>query len=48
MKGLLVSLGKASASAAERLVQQSEVLVTDLAKMGGGAALINVRADYME
>jgi len=45
---LLVSLGKASASAAERLVQQSEVLVSDLAKTGGGAALINVRADFMQ
>jgi len=44
----LVAMGKASASAVERLVQQSEVLVSDLARTGGGAALISVRADYMQ
>ena len=42
-----VGLGKASASAIERLVQQSEVLVSDLSTNGGSAALINVRKDYM-
>jgi len=42
-----VGLGKASASAIERLVQQSEVLVSDLSTNGGAAALINVRKDYM-
>jgi hypothetical protein len=43
----LVGIGKASASAVERLVQLSEVLVADLAKNGGSAALLNVRKDYM-
>lgn len=42
-----VGLGKASGSAIERLVQQSEVLVSDLSTNGGSAALINVRKDYM-
>lgn len=44
---ILVSLGKSSAAALERLVQQTEVLVSDLAEDGGVGAFVNVRRDYL-
>ena len=43
----LVSLGKSSTSAMERLLQQTEVLVADLSEDGGPGALINVRKDFI-
>jgi hypothetical protein len=45
---LLVSLGKSSSSALERLTQQAEALVEVLAKDGGPGAFINVRRDFLE
>jgi hypothetical protein len=42
----LVSLGKSSSAALERLVQQTEALVTELADDGGPGAFINVRKAF--
>ena len=43
-----VSLGKSSNAVLERLCQQSEVLVGDLAHSGyDGAALLNIKHDYL-
>ncbi|KAF2494087.1 Ran-binding protein-like protein [Lophium mytilinum] len=44
---ILVSLGKSSSAALERLCQQTEVLVADLAEDGGAGAFINVRSDFL-
>ncbi|EKG18516.1 hypothetical protein MPH_04318 [Macrophomina phaseolina MS6] len=44
---ILVSLGKSSSAALERLVQQTEVLIEKLAEDGGAGAFINVRGDYL-
>ncbi|KAJ8105068.1 hypothetical protein OPT61_g10403 [Boeremia exigua] len=44
---ILVSLGKSSSAAIERLVQQTEALVTELADDGGPGAFINVRKDFL-
>jgi hypothetical protein len=44
---LIVAVGKASASAAEKIVQMADVLITDLSKNGSSAALLNVRGDFM-
>ena len=42
-----VSLGKSSSAALERLVSQSEALVSVLGEDGGAGAFINVRKDYL-
>jgi hypothetical protein len=42
---ILVSLGKSSAAALERLYQQTEVLVNEISEDGGAGAFINVRDD---
>ncbi|KAF9636218.1 hypothetical protein BFW01_g7113 [Lasiodiplodia theobromae] len=44
---ILVSLGKSSSAALERLVQQTEALVEKLAEDGGPGAFVNVRGDYL-
>ncbi|KAF1939025.1 ran-binding protein [Clathrospora elynae] len=44
---ILVSLGKSSSAALERLIQQTEALVTELADDGGPGAFINVRRDFL-
>lgn len=44
---VVVSLGKSSAAAIERLIQQTEVLVDDISLEGGAGALINVRNDFL-
>lgn len=44
---ILVSLGKSSSAAIERLIQQTEVLVSDIGEEGGAAALINVNHDFL-
>ncbi|MCJ1322701.1 Ran-binding protein 9 [Xylographa vitiligo] len=45
---ILVSLGKSSAAALERLCQQTEVLVGDISEHGGPGALINVKHDFLK
>ncbi|KAF9692087.1 hypothetical protein EKO04_010124 [Ascochyta lentis] len=45
---ILVSLGKSSSAALERLVQQTEALVDVLADDGGPGAFINVRKDFLQ
>ncbi|KAJ5605133.1 hypothetical protein N7510_010287 [Penicillium lagena] len=44
---ILVSLGKSSAAALERLYQQTEVLVNEISEDGGAGAFINVRNDFL-
>ncbi|KAJ5326176.1 SPla/RYanodine receptor SPRY [Penicillium brevicompactum] len=44
---ILVSLGKSSAAALERLYQQTEVLVNEISEDGGAGAFINVRNDVL-
>jgi hypothetical protein len=44
---ILVSLGKSSSAAIERLYQQAEVLVSDISEEGGAGAFINVRNDFL-
>ncbi|KAJ5096306.1 SPla/RYanodine receptor SPRY [Penicillium alfredii] len=44
---ILVSLGKSSAAALERLYQQTEVLVNEISEDGGAGAFINVRNDIL-
>jgi hypothetical protein len=44
----IVSLGKSSSAALERLVQQTEALVTELANDGGPGSFINVRRDFLQ
>ncbi|KAJ6121389.1 SPla/RYanodine receptor SPRY [Penicillium capsulatum] len=44
---ILVSLGKSSAAALERLYQQTEALVNELSEDGGVGAFINVRDDVL-
>jgi len=39
-----VALGKSAASALERVVQQSEVLLNELGEDGGPGAFLNVRS----
>lgn len=43
----IVSLGKSSAAALERLYQQTEVLVNEISEDGGAGAFINVRDDIL-
>ncbi|KAF2868555.1 Ran-binding protein-like protein [Massariosphaeria phaeospora] len=45
---ILVSLGKSSSAALERLVQQTEALVNELADDGGPGAFVNVRRDFLQ
>ncbi|EUC33482.1 hypothetical protein COCCADRAFT_26192 [Bipolaris zeicola 26-R-13] len=45
---ILVSLGKSSSAALERLVQQAEALVTELADDGGPGSFINVQKDFLQ
>ncbi|EPS30922.1 hypothetical protein PDE_05875 [Penicillium oxalicum 114-2] len=42
---ILVSLGKSSSAALERLYQQTEALVNEISEDGGAGAFINVRRD---
>lgn len=44
---ILVSLGKSSSAALERLYQQTEVLVNEISEDGGAGAFINVRNDFL-
>lgn len=44
---ILVSLGKSSAAALERLYQQTEVLVNEISEDGGAGAFINVHDDIL-
>ncbi|KAJ9646405.1 hypothetical protein H2199_002454 [Coniosporium tulheliwenetii] len=44
---ILVSLGKSSSAALERLVQQAEALVDELGEDGGAGAFVNVRRDFL-
>ncbi|KAI9692144.1 MAG: hypothetical protein M1822_006374 [Bathelium mastoideum] len=44
---ILVSLGKSSAAALERLYQQSEALINELGSHGGAGAFINIRHDIV-
>ena len=43
----LVSLGKSSSAAVERLFQQTEVLINEISEEGGAGALVNVRSDFL-
>lgn len=43
----IVSLGKSSVAALERLVQQSAVLINDMSEEGGPGAFVNLRNDYL-
>lgn len=43
----IVSLGKSSAAALERLYQQTEVLVNEISEDGGAGAFINIRDDIL-
>ncbi|KAG9188374.1 ran-binding protein [Alternaria panax] len=45
---ILVSLGKSSSAALERLIQQTEALVNELADDGGPGAFINVQKDFLQ
>ncbi|EGC45852.1 ran-binding protein [Histoplasma capsulatum var. duboisii H88] len=44
---ILVSLGKSSSAALEKLYQQTEVLVNEISEDGGAGAFINVRNDFV-
>ncbi|PGG98481.1 hypothetical protein AJ79_08853 [Helicocarpus griseus UAMH5409] len=44
---ILVSLGKSSSAALERLYQQTEALVDVISEKGGAGAFINVRDDFV-
>ncbi|KAI9880793.1 MAG: hypothetical protein M1830_000229 [Pleopsidium flavum] len=44
---ILVSLGKSSSAAIERLYQQTETLIHDISEDGGAGAFINVRSDFL-
>ncbi|EER25754.1 SPRY domain containing protein [Coccidioides posadasii C735 delta SOWgp] len=44
---ILVSLGKSSSAALERLYQQTEALINEISEDGGVGAFINVRNDYL-
>ncbi|RPA97522.1 SPRY-domain-containing protein [Choiromyces venosus 120613-1] len=44
---ILVSMGKSSVAALERLVQQSTVLINELSEEGGPGAFVNLRNDYL-
>lgn len=44
---IAVSLGQSSSAALERLVRQTDVLCQEISADGGGAALLNLRKDYL-
>lgn len=44
---ILVSLGRSSFAAMERLCQQTEVLINEISDEGGAAAFINIRNDFL-
>ncbi|KAF2732669.1 Ran-binding protein-like protein [Polyplosphaeria fusca] len=44
---ILVSLGKSSSAALERMLQQTEALVNELAEDGASGSFINVREDFL-
>lgn len=44
---IVVSLGKSSSAALERLYQQTEALVNEISEEGGAGAFINVRNDFL-
>ncbi|PWW75617.1 SPRY-domain-containing protein [Tuber magnatum] len=44
---ILVSMGRSSVAALERLVQQSTVLINELSEGGGPGAFVNLRNDYL-
>ncbi|KAF8254070.1 SPRY-domain-containing protein [Wilcoxina mikolae CBS 423.85] len=44
---ILVSLGKSSAAALERLVKQTTVLIQDISEDGGPGAFVNLRNDFL-
>ncbi|MCJ1476409.1 hypothetical protein MMC13_005075 [Lambiella insularis] len=44
---ILVSLGKSSAAALERLCQQTEVLVGEISENGGAGAFVNMNYDFL-
>lgn len=43
----IASLGKASSAVLERLCQETEVLLSDMAEIGDPAAFVDVRGDYL-
>ena len=43
----VVSLGKSSSAAIERLCQQTEVLVSDVSDHGGSGAFVNLHGDFL-
>ncbi|KAI9829430.1 MAG: hypothetical protein M1819_006367 [Sarea resinae] len=45
---ILVSLGRSSSAALERLYQQTEVLVSDISPDGGAGAFVNVANDFLK
>ena len=44
----VVSLGKSSSAAIERLCQQTEVLVSEISEEGGAGAFINIDHDFLQ
>lgn len=48
LRCLIVSLGKSSSAAIERLVQQTEALVGELGEDGGPGAFVNVQKDFLQ
>jgi len=44
---ILVSLGKSSVAALERLIKQSSVILLDISENGGPGAFVNLRNDYL-
>jgi hypothetical protein len=44
---ILVSMGRSSVAALERLVQQSTILINELSEGGGPEAFVNLRNDYL-
>jgi len=45
---ILVSLGKSSAAALERLVKQTSALLQEISEKGGPGAFVNLRSDYLK
>lgn len=43
----VVSLGKSSMAALERLCQQTEVLLSEISEQGGAGAFINMDHDFL-
>jgi Ran-binding protein 9/10 len=47
LTSIVVSLGKSSCAALERVIQQSEIMFRELGDDGGPGALLNLRTDYL-